>query len=290
VDQGDYLVPMRVMLREANLGEMVLTLDELLRRTPLPGRMSHMLQILEKHYGSPVDTEFTVQIVDPTSAQPEVIISLLQCRPQSHLKESEARLPQDLPLEDVVFSTPRMAPEGRVSQIRYVLFVAPEGYYNLPTPAARAEVGRAVGKLNTALAGQVYISVGPGRWGTSNPDLGVRIGYGDIYNTRALVELTGPGIGPAPEPSFGTHFFQDLVESNIYPLAIYMEDAEMYFNRDFFYNTPNRLARFLPGDSNLPRCLRLIEVSSYRPDHHLELVMDDDLGRSVAYLQPDEKP
>ena len=74
-----------------------------------------------------------------------------------------------------------------------------------------------IGQLNAALKDEIFICVGPGRWGTSTPDLGVRVGYGDIYNTRALVELAGEGIGPAPEPSFGTHFFQDLVESNIYP-------------------------------------------------------------------------
>ena len=67
------------------------------------------------------------------------VISLLQCRPQSHLKESEARLPENLRPEDIVFSTRRMAPQGRVGGIRHVIFVAPEGYYALPSQAARAE-------------------------------------------------------------------------------------------------------------------------------------------------------
>jgi hypothetical protein len=287
VDQGDYLVPLRIMLSEGNQHNLVLTFDELLRRTPMAPLMTRMLRILEEHYNSPVDTEFTVQVVDPSSPQPRVEISLLQCRPQSHLKENEARLPKNLAAQDIVFSTQRMAPQGRVSDIQYVLFVPPETYYALPTTAARAELGRAIGLLNKALEGQIFICVGPGRWGTSNPDLGIRIGYGDIYNTRALVELTGGGIGAEPEASFGTHFFQDLVESNIYPLAIYLDDASVIFQSDFFYQTPNSLDDFLPERHAFSECLHLIKVTDYRPGHHLELVMDDNAGRSVAYLESD---
>jgi hypothetical protein len=167
-----------------------------------------------------------------------------------------------------------------------VLFITPEGYFNLPTKALRVALGRALGQLNAALAHEVFICVGPGRWGTTNPDLGVNIGFGDIYNTRALVELSGQGIGSAPEASFGTHFFQDLVESNIYPIAIYLDDEEAAFNRDFFYHTPNLSSNYLSEDTAYIECLRLIEVSSYRPGHRLDIVMDDEEGRTVAYLVP----
>ncbi len=142
--------------------------------------------------------------------------------------------------------------------------------------------------MNAALEDEVYICVGPGRWGTTNPDLGVSITYGDVYHTRALVELAGPGIGPAPEPSFGTHFFQDLVEAQIYPLGVYLNDEDVVFNRSFFYDTPNCLTDFLPEEANLEQTLRLIEVEAFRPGHHIDLVMDDEQGRAVAYLVPDK--
>jgi hypothetical protein len=287
VDQGGYLVPMRVMLRESDAGSLVLTFDEFLRRTPLARRMTRMLQLLEQHYEGPVDTEFTVSVVDPNAVNPEIEITLLQCRPQSHLMESVARLPAQLREEDIVFSTRRMAPQGRVSRIEYIIFVEPDGYYHLATPLARARIGRVIGRLNAALAGKTFVCIGPGRWGTNNPDLGVKIGYGDIYHTRALVELSGTGVGPHPEPSFGTHFFQDLVESNIYPLAIDLDDEDTIFRHDFFYDAPDRLADFLPEEADLPACLRLIAVESYRPGYHLELVMDDEQGRSAAYLEAD---
>jgi hypothetical protein len=287
IDQGGYLAPLRIVLREGFSGNLVLTFDELLRRTPFAGRLTRMLQILEKNYHSPVDTEFAARILNPGNAQPDVEITLLQCRPQSHLAENDVSLPQNLREEDIIFSTRRMAPEGRVTHIRFVVFVSPEGYYALSTPAERAKLGRTIGVLNSALRDEVFICVGPGRWGTSNPDLGVRIGYGDIYHARALVEITGQGLGAAPDASFGTHFFQDLVESNIFPLAIYLDDEDTIFNRVFFHETPDALARVLPPEKDIPDCLRLIEVSSYRPYHHLELVMDSDTGQSVAFLERD---
>jgi sporulation-control protein spo0M len=104
-----------------------------------------------------------------------------------------------------------------------------------------------------------------------------------------LVELAGRGSITIPEPSFGTHFFQDLVEANIFPLAIYLEDPEVQFNHPFFYTTWNMLAEFLPEAGEYSETVRLIEVASYRPGHHLELVMDDDKGKALAYLVPDEE-
>lgn len=288
LDQGGYLVPIRSNLSEEDTERVVITFDALIQRTALADRMKRMLSVLEHHYKTPVDMEFAIRVKNLQNLTPDVNISVLQCRPLSHAIEEEAKIPDDILPDDLVFSTQRVVPQGLVTGIRYVLFVSPEGYYALPTPSARAELGRAIGRINAILVEDVYICIGPGRWGTRNPDLGVNIRYADIYNTRALVELAGQGIGPAPEPSFGTHFFQDLVEARIYPLALFLDDENVVFNRDFFYNTPNRLAERAPDEVNLADSIRLIEVSSYRPGHHIDLVMDSQAGQAVAILMPDQ--
>jgi hypothetical protein len=287
IEEDGYMVPLRSIPLGEKMEQLVITFDELLRRTPLADRLRSMLKLLEKHYKTPVDTEFTAHILEPNSAQPRLEICLLQCRPQSRLKEISAHLPQALFPEDIIFSTQRMVPQGTVTGIRLVVFVPPEGYYALPTTDARSELTRAIGKLNALLAEETFICVGPGRWGTINPDLGVSIAYGDIYNTRALVEVTGKGLGPAPDPSFGTHFFQDLVEANIYPLAVYLDDQDAVFNRRFFYDTSNALTAYLPKEAARVDTLRVIEVAAFRPGHHLNLIMDDEQGRAVAFLTPD---
>ncbi len=287
IEKDDYLAPIRSSSLDGGLDQLVLTFQGVVQRTPLADRMKRILSILEEHYRGPVDMEFTVYLTDMEQIKPNVQISILQCRPQAHSEGGDVRLPEKIYPEDIVFSTRRMVPHGQVKDIRYVLFVPPEGYYALPTPAARSELARAISRLNEILAGKTFICVGPGRWGTANPDLGVHIGYSDIYNTRSLIELSGAGIGSAPDASFGTHFFQDLVEAKIYPLAVFLDDEDVAFNREFFYDAPNCLTKIAPGESGLEDCLRLIEVTSFRPGSHLELIMDEQAGRAVAFLQPD---
>jgi hypothetical protein len=286
LDEGDYLSSMRTST--ADVDQMVITFDDLLRRTPFAKTMRDMLTTLEQYYGSPVDTEFTVEITDPQTVQPGVSITLLQCRPQSHIEAEEegASLPAELAEARIIFSTSRMVPHGVVRSIRYVLFVTPDGYFSLPSQADRIRLERTIGQVNAALKDQVYICVGPGRWGTSTPDLGVHVAYGDIYNTRSLIELGGQEVGTSPEPSFGTHFFQDLMEAQIYPLAINLDDPDVIFNREFFYSTPNRLAEWCPAtDEILLKTLRLIDVQDYAPRQVLTLIMDDDEGRAVGFLE-----
>lgn len=287
VDQDGYLGIMRSnMVKPENL---VITFEGLLARTPFPERMREALELLETHYDSPVDTEFTVEVLDPNTLKPDVLITLLQCRPQSHIQGSnQAQLPRELREKDIIFSTQRMVPQGIVEGIRYVLFVSPEGYFNISTQAERTKLERAIGRLNAALKEETFLAVGPGRWGTSTPDLGIHVTYGDIYNARSLVELSGESVGTSPEPSFGTHFFQDLMEAQIYPLAVFLDDKEVIFNEDFFYKTPNKVLKFISLDKVLTRTLRLLAVKDYRPGHHIDLVMDGQKGRAVAYLVPDE--
>ena len=282
--QDGYFTLLRSRLIEDCVKDLVVTMDELLRRTPMADRMKRMLRTLAKHYESPVDMEFTVQIIEPGTSSPEVEITILQCRPQSHLQETNVRIPLDVSEKDIIFTTGRVLPHGQVNGIEYVVFVSPEGYYGFQNPTARVELGRSIGRINNLLEGKVFICVGPGRWGTVNPDLGVRIGYSDIYNTRSLVELSGEGVGSAPEPSFGTHFFQDLLEAQIYPLAIYLDDEDVIFNREFFYDTPNHLVDFLPEEGNLMEALRIIRVKDYRPDCLFNLVIDSEVGQAIAYL------
>jgi hypothetical protein len=227
-------------------------------------------------------------VVEPDALKPVVRITLLQCRPQSHIQEtSQAQLPRELLEKDIIFSTQRMVPQGVIEGIRYVLFVSPEEYFSLSTQAERTKLERAIAQLNHALKDEIFIAVGPGRWGTSTPDLGVHVAYGDIYNARALVELSGESIGASPEPSFGTHFFQDLMEAHIYPLAVFLDDRDVVFNRDFFYRTPNKVLKFIVLDKPLIRTLRLLAVKDYRPGHHMDLVMDGQKSRAVAYLVTD---
>jgi hypothetical protein len=265
---------------------LVLTFNEMLQRTAFAAQMRSVLRLLETAYRSPVDVEFTVHLEGVEFGQPRAAISILQCRPLVHMLPQEvAPLPSKLNEDDVIFSTHFMVPQGAIHNIEYVVFVPPQEYYALPTMNDRQKLARTIGKINEALKDKAtFICVGPGRWGSSNSDLGVPIGYGDIYNSRALIELSGMGAGPAPEPSLGTHFFQDLLEANIYPLAVLLDDHDAAFNQRFFYETPNCADEFIQVDEGLRNALRLIRVADYRPGSRLEMVMNDEQRLAVAFL------
>jgi hypothetical protein len=287
LDQDGYLSSIRSTVVEGSLRDLVITMEDFLKRTPFAETMRQILHMLEVRYQAAVDLEFTASLKPGADGTPGLEICILQCRPQSQLEiAAHVQIPAYIQEEDIIFSTEFMVPEGLITDIQYVLYVPPEAYYSMPTQQLRQDLCRAIGLMNKHLAQDVFICVGPGRWGTSNSDLGVSVNYGDIYNSRALVEVTGAGYGNAPEPSFGTHFFQDLLESQIYPLAIYLDHAETSFNERFFNALPNHLLAFLPDHAALEPYLRVISVNDYRRENRLVLAMDDIKGKAVAYIKP----
>jgi hypothetical protein len=286
-EEDGYFISLKSRIINGDANRLVLTFDELLRRTTFAERMRTILAVLEKGYRSPVDVEFCLNVTEDPRESTDLLITLLQCRPQSHLADiGHASLPQDVSSERVLFSTHFMVPRGKVENIDYVLFIPPEKYFALTTRDLRVRLARAIGRLNAALERENFICIGPGRWGSSNADLGVPINYGDIYHTRALVELAGQGFGLPPEPSLGTHFFQDLLESQIYPLAIYLDDPSSVFCRDCLDAAPDRSGEFVETPPEVAESLRLLRVDDLQPGQCLQLVMDDNHNQALAYFSP----
>lgn len=285
LDQGDYIAQMIYNDQSLDPNKLVLTFDGLLTQTGYVDHLKWMLKALEFGYGRPVDIEFTLALTRDYP-RPKVELHLLQCRPQSvHYLAEEVRLPESLPESDIIFGTVKLVPTGRVRDIGYIVYVDPVRYSQISDPTERLELGRLVGRINQRLDGQVFILMGPGRWGSNNPDLGVKVGYADIYNARALVEI-GLGQGAnRPTLSYGTHFFQDLVEAHIYPLAIYPGEPDNPFNREFFEKAINALPTLLPGDTCHGDCVKVIDVQATTGGRMLELIMSGDDGRAVAFLK-----
>lgn len=260
--------------------QLVLTFDGLLRKSDLAPNMTHLLQELERAYQRPVDVEF-LALLGSDPAHP--VLYLLQCRPQSQLEQEQVELPHNVPQKHRLFVSRRLIPDGRVSDIRYLIFISPFEVPHQFDSGLRAELARLVGRLNTRLADERFILMGPGRWGSQNPELGIPVGYADIYHALALVEVVPDS--QAPEPSYGTHFFQDLVEAGIYPLAVALGENGDEFNREFFESSPNQLAELLPEDGEWARLVRVIRLPEAQ---RAELVMNGEAGKAIAYLQEQE--
>ncbi|HSD83701.1 MAG TPA: PEP/pyruvate-binding domain-containing protein, partial [Anaerolineae bacterium] len=281
INEDDTLMPMVSLGRNVTPDRFVLTFDNLVQRTDFVHLLKDSLATLNKQYGAPVEMEFAATLT-PTSGRPNVTLHLLQCRPQSSLREAQVHpAPLDLAAADRLFISSRMVPQGQVSEIEYIFFVKPQVYSNLPQER-RYELARVIGRLNKNLEGHCFIMIGPGRWGSSNIDLGVPVSYADIYNSGALIELAYSQKGITPEPSYGTHFFQDLVESQIYPLAVYPDQPGDLLNEEFFNHARNQLVALLPESADYTDCLKVIHAPSERPNTSLEISMDGE--RAVAYF------
>lgn len=282
-DKGSYLQEIYAP-RTLGGSEVVLTFDQLLQNEDFVPLVRQVLQKLERHYERPIDIEFTVDVSRERS--PRFRLNLLQCRPQSWREGGEGiYVPvDDVPHRDIVFLTQRMVPHGQVRGIRYIVYVDPAEYRRAPDRTTRLEIARIVGRLNRRLEGEPFILMGPGRWGTSNVELGVKVTYAEIYNARALVEIAETETEGGPEVSYGTHFFQDLVESEIYPVPLYLDDPETLFNRRLFDEAPNALADLLPKDATYSRYIKVIDIPSISSGRRVDLLMDSIEDVGMAYL------
>ncbi len=261
--------------------DLVANMEGLLSDTDFVRKVDWLLNTLEDHLGAPVDIEFAHDGKD---------FYLLQCRPQAQTGESApAPIPRDVAEEDMIFSARRFVSNGWVPDISHIVYVDPAAYAALPSAAAMKAVGRAVGALNTLLPKRKFILMGPGRWGSRGDiKLGVSITYADINNTAMLIEIARRSGNYLPDLSFGTHFFQDLVEAGIRYLPLYPDDDEVAFAEDFLANSPNVLADLLPVFSDLEDCLKVIDIAAVRSGKTLRVYMNANQDEAVAVLEDDE--
>jgi len=259
--------------------DLVVTFEGLVSGTPFVARIRSLLKLLQEKLGSPVDLEFASDGKD---------LYLLQCRPQSFADESQAAaIPVDVPPERVVFSANRFVSNGRVPDVTHVVYVDAEGYAAISDLETLRRVGRAVGRLNKLLPRHQFILVGPGRWGSRGDiKLGVSVTYSDINNTSTLVEVARRRGNYVPDLSFGTHFFQDLVEAHIRYLPLFPDDAGVAFNEEFLLGSPSVLEALAPEFADLARTVRVIDVPAVTGGLVLRLLMNADLDRAVAVLVP----
>jgi hypothetical protein len=238
----------------------VLAFEKFLSNTPFVSLMQTMLKTLEQSYNYPVDTEFTVNFQEDERFH----INLLQCRPlQVKGLHKNISIPSGIDEADIVFKSVGNFMGGSISQIIDVfILVMPEEYSSLDIQH-KYEAARLVGKLNRLMGSEATASIlmaGPGRWGTSTPSLGVPVTFSEINNSSVLVEIEFASAGLTPELSFGTHFFQDLVETDIFYAAIFPEKDNVIFNRKRLLKLPNMLSELFPDKAGFDRIIKVYDV------------------------------
>lgn len=280
VADGQFNEP-RLFPDRLEYGGAAISFDGLLRDGSFAALLRDVLGRLEDAYGVPVDVEF---------AWHGGKLFVLQCRPLAGGTHGATSVTIPRPTADqrVLFDTHRdIFANATRTGIRYLVYVDGERYHALGEPTRKLEVARALGRVNRALEGERTMMIGPGRWGTNNLDLGVRVTYGDINHAAVLAEVGSSRTGYTPEVSYGTHFFQDLIEADIVPLALFPDEEGERFDVGFIAQAPDALGDILRPNQMPPTdaadCITVVDLDSYGPGR-LSVWLSADEGRGLGLL------
>ncbi len=279
-NEGTFADPVTlIQYRQAQ--HKILTFNNLINKTPFTKLMDKILQRLEEAYGIPVDIEFIADIDD----NGDIKINILQCRPLSEVRDqANIEFPGHIDEKDIIFRTDNCVNTALIENIRYIVYVDIDGYKNLDRDK-KFQVGRAIGRINSAIESEneKYILIGPGRWGSSNIDLGVNVTYADIDASSVIVEVAKASGGYVPEVSYGTHFFQDLVEDKIYYLAVYPGINDNILNEEYLRESDNNLNKFAPQYSEFSNIIYIIKMDEENGD--FQVIIDRKSNRAACIIK-----
>jgi len=275
--EKDLAAPVGIMF-DPSTEETVVTFQKLTENPRFLKKMDKILKILKSAFKSPVDVEF---------ASDGNKLYILQCRPQVRtISDIQVQIPEKIRQDDIILKTDKFVTSGVVKGIEYIVCVIPDEYNALPSEEEMKKTAAVVSILNKKLPSRKFILAGPGRWGSRGDiKLGVQVTYSDIFHTAMIMELAYSKDGYTPELSFGTHFFQDLVESDIKYLPLYPDSEGTLFRCDIFKKYPNQLKEFCPDDRSLDNVIRVIRTSDIKEGTTLSVIMNGDENRAVGFLE-----
>jgi hypothetical protein len=278
---------LRAMGRPVNPGlTEVLTFDGLLQETRFVQDMQAMLSTLRGAYGCEVDVEWTLNFFTDAAYR----INVVQCRPlQVRGTGSHVETPADVPREALILEA-RGGVVGKSIEtaLDWIVYVNPATYGALPV-AQRYEIAHAIGDLTRcrALQDARIMLVGPGRWGTTTPALGVPVTFAEIAPVAVLCEVVMMHEHLVPDASLGTHFFNEMVERDMLYLALFPNQEGNELNRAFFEGQmPNRLLSCLPAAREWTDAIRVIRARDL-PGRAVPWISANTLQqRVVCYAKP----
>jgi len=237
----------------------VLTFDRVLAETKFVEDMRGLLTTLQSAYAHPVDIEFTANFFGSEDYR----INLLQCRTLQVKGTETAALPS-VEIEDearIIAARGAVIGQSRLIDVDLIIYVVPEVYGHLPIQQ-RHEVARLIGEINHATAsrgaGNIML-LGPGRWGTSSPSLGIPVSFVDINRVSVLCEIVAMREDLVPDVSLGTHFLSELVEMDMLYVALFPEQGDNYIRSEFFEESPSVLLDLVPSAKNWRDGVKVID-------------------------------
>ena len=273
VDEGGYLRDWKRGDGLPTAERACLTFNALCHSDRLLPLLKRVLAKLQQAYGCPVDLEF---------AWDQGCLHLLQCRPLARYAEGiKVQLPEEVPQDKLLFETRGRFPMAWLRNIDWLIWLDDRAWEKASS-SEREGLRQIVARLNDMLADDCFVLAGPGRWGSSNPDLGVPVAYNDICHAAALIEIAREEDDYAPEVSYGTHFYQDLVEDGIYCVPLRLQQEEVVLQERLLLRAKNSLPDLLSDVGRLAHFLRVVDVRSLNRGP-LQLALDAESSRGLCW-------
>lgn len=197
-------------------GARIVSFDAVLKygKYPLAKALSEIMDICRKELLCEVEIEFAADVA-PSG---KLSLKLLQVRPiSSYSTEREVNFDElKASLGTLLFESGKALGNGFVNDVSHIVYVAPDKFNSLSTREIASELTEINNTFKTRNEG--YILIGPGRWGASDPNLGIPVIWSDISEAKMIVEYSMPGF--QVEPSQGTHFFQNITSLGVGYLSI----------------------------------------------------------------------
>ena len=226
----------------------------------LMAQMKDILRTIQETYEYPVDTEFTINFAE----NGDYVINILQCRPLQIFEDSmDFEMPENID-ENKILSECEKSSMGlsRVEKMDLIVYVDAVKYYNMDYKD-KYIIANAIGRINWKMRnqGKKMLLMVPGRIGTTSPELGVPTAFADISEFEAICEIANSEAGYNPELSYGSHFFQDLVESGILYNAIFENEKTKVFNMGLLKGYKNILVEMDSKYREIEEIVKVYDVS-----------------------------
>ena len=241
--------------RESPERPAFLTFDGLIGRTDFVADLRLMLASLHAAYAHPVEIEFALNVLPDGAYR----INLLQCRPmQVRSVEGVTEVEPPAAAARLLSARGAVIGPGRVIRPDRIIYVRPAAYGAL-NQADRLAVTRVLGRLNALADGRCVLMLGPGRWGSKDPFLGIPVLFSEINHVAALCEIVAMHDTLVPDVSLGTHFLNELIEADLLYFALFPKLAGNEIDEPAILRWPNRLGELLPGDAQWAGVIQVAE-------------------------------
>lgn len=244
-------------------GPRIISFDAILKygRYPLAQILKDILEICKQELMCDVEIEFAADLVSNSRGQ-ELQVKLLQVRPVGEYSEDDSTTMEKVSEEinTMILTSSKALGSGSFDGMNYIIHVPSATFDSAKTKNMAEEISRLNSRIKNE--GAHYLLIGPGRWGSSDPWLGIPVVWSDISEAKMIVETAIPGF--QIEPSQGTHFFQNITSLGVGYLTIdtvnrdgsidepLISGLECLHNGEFvkLYKAPDSMVGFIDRSNN----------------------------------------